>query len=354
MERNIGLIGLIIAAVLVSGTVWAEESPTLFRGIRPLGMGGAFITLSDDENAVFYNPAGLNDVEGFGGVQIINPFVEVSENSVGIYKDVRDLNGDNIAQVTDYLDRHIGDLQHVRGAVFPNLLLHNFEIGFLANGVADLDIRNRANPQVAANIHLDAGVLAGVAYGFLDKMLQVGVTAKGIRREGLNHVYTPDEVASSLFDPYNQTTHHTDFAFDVGAKLNLPLLLHPTFAVVAQNLTDLDFKEAGKIGHQVNLGAAVNPDLWILKTTFAVEVDDVGRQQPGATDFYKRVHVGAEARFPAILAVQAGWNQGYISGGFSIDLWFLELGFATYAEELGNYAGQRADRRYDAQISLGF
>ena len=353
MKRTFGLI-LIFATVLASGLARAQENPTLFQGIRPLGMGGAFITLSDDENAVFYNPAGLNDVEGFGGVEIINPLVESSENSVNIYKDVKDLNGNDVNQVTDFLNAHIGDHQHVRGAVFPNLLLHNIEIGVLANGAADLDIRNAANPEVAANVHLDVGILAGVAYGFLDKMLQVGATAKEVRREGLDHVYTPDEIASSAFDPYNQTSHHSDFAFDVGAKVNLPLLFHPTLAVVGQNLTDLDFKEAGKIGQQVNIGAAVNPDLWILKTTFAIEVDDVGKQQPGSTDFYKRFHLGAEARFPAILAVRIGLNQGYLTGGVSADFAFIKLGFATYAEELGAYAGQRADRRYDAQISVGF
>jgi len=32
-------------------------------GVRPLGMGGAFTAVADDSDAVFYNPAGLADVE---------------------------------------------------------------------------------------------------------------------------------------------------------------------------------------------------------------------------------------------------------------------------------------------------
>lgn len=35
-------------------------------GARPLGMGGAFVGLADDENALFYNPAGLGFLKGFG------------------------------------------------------------------------------------------------------------------------------------------------------------------------------------------------------------------------------------------------------------------------------------------------
>ena len=35
-----------------------------FEGIRPLGMGNAFIALVDDQNVLWYNPAGLARVEG--------------------------------------------------------------------------------------------------------------------------------------------------------------------------------------------------------------------------------------------------------------------------------------------------
>lgn len=35
-------------------------------GARPLGMGGAFVGLADDENAVFYNPAALAFLDAFG------------------------------------------------------------------------------------------------------------------------------------------------------------------------------------------------------------------------------------------------------------------------------------------------
>ena len=37
----------------------ADEMPTDWAGIRPLGMGNAFTALGNDENAVFSNPAGL-------------------------------------------------------------------------------------------------------------------------------------------------------------------------------------------------------------------------------------------------------------------------------------------------------
>jgi len=54
------------------------------------------------------------------------------------------------------------------------------------------------------------------------------------------------------------------------------------------------------------------------------------------------------------LAVRAGLNQGYLSAGATLDLWVLRFDFATYSEEIGAYAGQREDRRYVAQITVGW
>ena len=60
--RTLLMIGLTLVALAITTPSRAETMITLFElenGVRPLGMGGAFTGLSDDENAVFYNPAGL-------------------------------------------------------------------------------------------------------------------------------------------------------------------------------------------------------------------------------------------------------------------------------------------------------
>ena len=135
---------------------------------------------------------------------------------------------------------------------------------------------------------------------------------------------------------------------------NPKVLLSPSFAVVLQNITALDFGVLGKIPQQLNVGAAVNPNFWIIKTTFAVEVDDLTKNVEGEKDLYKRTHLGAEFRFPKILAIRAGISEGYLTAGIGIDLWIVAINYATYAEELGVFSGQRADRRHVAQVSLGF
>lgn len=348
------ILGILIGGLLGMGAAAAEELPNLYRGIRPLGMGGAFITLSDDENAMFYNPAGLNDVSGFGGVGLLNPLVEISENTNGLYQDLSDLDTDDAGKVAEFLSERVGEHQHVRAALLPHFYMHNFSIGVLGQATLDMEIRNRANPQVPTNLRLDKGIVASGAFGFLDQRLQIGATGKFIQREGVNRVYTVVDIAAENFDPLDQTVKKSDFALDLGTKVNFKNFLKPSVALAVQNITDLDFEELGEIPQQVNIGASINPDFWILKTTFAIEIDDLTKQVEGDDDLYKRTHFGAEFRFPMVLAVRAGLNGGYLTAGASVDFWILSLSYATYAEEIGAFSGQRSDRRHVAQLSLGF
>ncbi|MCR4405216.1 MAG: hypothetical protein NUW06_08105 [Candidatus Acetothermia bacterium] len=58
---------LLIALFLSTAPASAQSLVSLFDidpGVRPLGMGGAFTGLADDENSLFYNPAGLTLLEG--------------------------------------------------------------------------------------------------------------------------------------------------------------------------------------------------------------------------------------------------------------------------------------------------
>jgi hypothetical protein len=333
----------------------AAEFPYLYRGLRPLGMGGAFITLSDDENALFSNPAGLNDVKGFGRAGILNPLAEVSEASIGLYGDIKDVDGSDILAVTDLLNQHIGEHQHTRTALLPYVYSHNFAIGVLAQGTLDLEVHNPAFPEVDSDAKTDLGVVTGLAYGFWDQMFQVGASAKIVQRQGAKETFTAVDIAAGNFDPLEDVDKANDLGFDIGTKLNLPLPLNPTAAVVVQNITDLDFGALGTIPQQVNAGVAINPSIvGLVSTTLAVEVDDLTKQVDGEEDLYKRVHLGTELRFPKILALRGGINQGYFTAGFTLDSRILKLDGAVYTEEIGTYAGQKDDLRYALQATLGF
>lgn len=60
-------VALLALMALVTTEAQAQSLVSLFDidpGVRPMGMGGAFTGLADDENALFYNPAGIASLEG--------------------------------------------------------------------------------------------------------------------------------------------------------------------------------------------------------------------------------------------------------------------------------------------------
>lgn len=67
MRRKLAVL-LAVVAVAGAGDLWA-------MGARPRGMGGAFIAVSDDENAVWTNPAGMSQVDR-GAAQMTGQVVE--------------------------------------------------------------------------------------------------------------------------------------------------------------------------------------------------------------------------------------------------------------------------------------
>jgi hypothetical protein len=56
---------LLTELIICANFVFANE-PFFFRGVRPAGIGGAFVAVADDANAIFYNPAGMGLIQGKG------------------------------------------------------------------------------------------------------------------------------------------------------------------------------------------------------------------------------------------------------------------------------------------------
>jgi len=83
MERIKGLIFL--SSVLLMGISLFASGFALFEhSTKGMGMGGAFVARADDATAVYYNPAGITQLEKFNwsvGVTPIQPVVNVSDMS---------------------------------------------------------------------------------------------------------------------------------------------------------------------------------------------------------------------------------------------------------------------------------
>lgn len=366
MRMRIRITALLILMTHLGGTVYADELPAFYKGIRPLGMGGAFTAVADDENAMFYNPAGLNDIKGFGGfVSPIPPglYVEANKNVKSFYNDVIDIadasnDTEQANLAAKLLENWLGKEIHLRTGLFPNVTVHNFGVGFLAQASIDGEVHN---PLGINTLQLrggyDLALLISGAYGFsvLNNPLKVGVTGKVINRRMLDQTYTTRElVQQDGIDLGRDLQKGNGFGLDLGAIYSLPVFLDPAIGVSLQNIGDVNFGDAGKLEQQMNIGAALHPPVGFGKLLVAFDIVDLTSQLGEDHDLAKRLHFGIEYRLPMILAVRAGLYQGYPSFGFTADFWILKASYAHYIEELGAYAGQRPDRRNMAQVTFGF
>lgn len=354
---------LVAIALMASRAASAEPLPLFYQGIRPLGMGGAFTAVADDENAMFYNPAGLNSIQGFGRFELLNPLVALSTNTREFAADLQDVaDAQSDAQqailAAALLDKWLGDHFHARASVFPNVTFHNFGIGVLGQGVLDGAVHNPAgsNALRVRGGYDVAGLVSG-AIGFspAGTTLRLGITGKFIRRELLDQSYTAsDLVRQDGIDLGRDLRDGSGFGVDLGMILGLSLPLNPAVGVTIQNIGDVDLGAAGSLPQQINAGVALRPLLPFGTLTLAADMLDVTKELGADNDTAKRLHLGAELALPAILSLRTGLHQGYISAGATVDLRVLKLAYAYSIEEIGAFAGQTPDRRHVAQLSLGF
>lgn len=354
---------LVILALVLCWTSESTAKPygSFHRGVRPLGMGGAFTAVADDENALFYNPAGLSSMNHLK-LGLVNPLVEISDNTIDLKDDLDDIDTDNSDEVAELLRKHVGNHQHARVSLFPyagfQLAKAGVMVGGLVQAEADADIRNPVYPEAHIDYIQDVALMAGAGLGVPLTGLRVGATLKGIRRESLSEVYTADDIADENFDDRfdDDLVSGSGVGLDIGAIYTLPFIdfVKTDVALAIQNIPQLDLGDAVDMKTQANFGLAIEKSLAKFKLIGAMDYLDLTNNVGEDSDFAKHLHFGVELQTPLFFSVRAGINQGYFTAGATVDFRFLRLDFAAYTEEVGAYAGQRDDQRYVAQISFGW
>ena len=148
----------------------------------------------------------------------------------------------------------------------------------------------------------------------------------------------------------------SDLAFDLGVLYTLAFdwPVKTQIGLTVQNLPEMDFGDAKDQQTQTNIGLALEKSLSKYKLLGALDYRDLTHAIGRDDDIPKRLHMGLELQLPKILSVRAGLNQGYVTYGLTFDFWIIKLDLASYTEEVGAHAGQRDDRRYLGQLTIGW
>jgi hypothetical protein len=345
-----------VLLLLFSWNTYAEELPYIYKGARPMGMGGAFVALSNDANALFYNPAGLADIKES---QLSLAVIEIESDNGGyrFTDDALKVDFDNSKEVAQFLRGHIGDYGHVGASFFPNYSSPDFAFGLISAADSNLQVRDRQYPKLDADAIADEGVCTGFAHSFLDNNLLVGANLKYIFRQSLEHEYTISDMTTSGFKDRvrDDINHGSGLLLDLGMIYKIQGAQEGTdrgplqLGISMNNLIGNKLGKAEDIDPHVDLGISKR----IGKITLAADYVDIFHQEGEDQDVGKRIHLGLEYAATKILNLRTGIYQGYLTFGIGLNTKYLKIDMLTYSEEVGTYSGQQRDRRYMLSFGLG-
>ncbi len=355
MKKCVGIIYILI--FLFSWNIFAKELPYIYKGARPLGMGGAFTALSDDANALFYNPAGLANIKE-NRVSLINLEIEGSKKSYNFHKDAWDVDTDNSQEVASFLQDHIGDYGHIATSIFPNYTKPNFAFGLISTVKSNLQVRDRQYPKLSVDAIGDGGVCAGYAWPFLENNLLIGSNIKYLYRKSLVNEYSAADITTHNF----KSRLRDDVQDGSGGLLDLGVIykIQPALEDVAPEPLQLGLSVSNLIGNKLGDAEDLDPhiDIGVSKRigdlTLAADYVDILGWMGDDDDVGKRIHLGLEYSLTKIIRLRTGVNQGYLTFGLGADTKKVQFDLLTYAEEVGTHSGQQKDRRYLLRFGVAF
>ena len=348
--------------------------PTHLQGIRPLGMGEAFTAVADDQNALYYNPAGLARLEGWS-FEIINAFFGLNENTTvsavnGLVDKFQKAGSSTAAQLQVFKDQ-LGKNFGMRVGFNPYFVMPRFGLGIYGDAEINGTIHNPKDDFVNIDVRNDVDVRVGYAHKFMADKVFVGAAAYFRNRTLVLGDMGLDQLGA-LVNKSNKSTNDRlkDFiqggsgvGVDVGMLIVPTEVWQPAFGLAIINLGDTRFVNSDPLGlggkkpqnipQTVNAGMSVAPvhdtgAFGKMVTRFAFDLRGVNLPTPAS----KKWAAGAEFGWNRLATVQVGTSEGYLSAGFELRLYVLNIRYATYKSERGFYANQAPERKHLVGLKL--
>lgn len=377
-------------SALVSGSLAALDAPQVdILNLRSKAMGGVRLSINDDQYAIMNNPAGTSLLER-SWVSLVQAHFVASGDFLELYDHKSSFaglaagNSDVDNSTWNYLSRMKLSLGSAPlYLTILNVLPLNINLAIFNS----LNVRMKARPDIPVPswdmlAYNDTVFVANFATEVLDikslgMELHFGVNAKLINRIQ----YRKDKM--DIFFLYNLGRFNLEemeirrglaFGMDLGfvatfgekkelkASLALTDFYSTRFAWTkpkkVSTFGDIAFGEgtaagAAYIDPSLALGASYSLGtlipLVLEDLVLALDIRDLF--DPDSNSFLK-VYAGFEFGMLRFIKIRGGIYQGYLSGGIGIDIPVLplELDFAYWAEELGNYPGQ--DRLDNIAVTL--
>lgn len=340
-----------------------QENKWTHFGTRPLAMGNAFVAVSDDFNALFYNPAGLARLKEWDGDLFLTRF-SVGQNSTETFSDLLNWNAETGQSSTtkrfiDLFEKKTGKNQHVSISFTPNIVFPNFGFAVVLESLFNMTTHSDLDIDVYGG--LEGIVPLSFAKNFLHERLSIGITTKLRYFLGVDHSYdigSVSEIAEAGGE--NNSGAYAGWApgVDLGLLFTPTEKFEPTIGI---SITDVGGSTYNALGNSVapkikvaslNTGISFKP----YKNDFSyamISVDAHSINRP--THYSHKFKIGAEFGFSSIFKIQTGISDGYLTGGCELDIKLLTLRYANYAVDHGAIVGLNEnliDRRHLIELKL--
>lgn len=319
---------------------------------RCLAMGSTCSSHVRGASALFFNPAALSRVEGFDFI--------LAQAQAGISKDTVDFSsqfsggaGFTLADINNLYGKNITADVTARSAI----VMPNVGFGVFSNSYTAMQFNDPTFPTFNMKFINDYGYIIGGSFE-VSKNSSIGVSAKHIKRWG----GIEDVNVANLLGGNAQAIANANFQdHGVGHAIDLSYMTtldsnpwKPTLTLVWQDVGVTTFNRTSGVkdppSEYDNLifGVSMKQELPAVTFEHAFEYKYI---RTNGYDLTQKLHLGTEMQF-AFLDLRAGINQGYVTYGGGVDLWFFQLDAAFYATEMGNYAGQLRNDRYNISLTI--
>jgi hypothetical protein len=358
--KDFALISFLLLSFLAAplGSAYAQEFHDLYVGTREQAMGGASVAITQDDEAIYLNPAAMAGNKGFK-IYLLNLNVEVSSDAVNDIKNSATV-FNNIGPTS--LQNFVGQNIETRAELTTGLTIPNFGMSYLVDQQVALQVQNLSNPNVLFGLQTTNGFQFATGFSLLSKNkksqddLRVGLGFKFMYRRGGYNDLDLQQILNISQSEIKTITGN----YGVGEDGDLGLQYIRTLNKKWKLMAGLDYQDVGGMAfstggqtQQENLGMGIGAKFSpsrLLDITLGYDLKNLTQDMP----FERKNHVGLEFAFP-ILRLQLGLSEGaYFSYGATTDFWLMSVSLLSYEEELGEDPGQDGERRYMVRIALKF
>ena len=330
------------------------------QSVRALGMGNAFVAAVNDENSLYYNPAGLASVQ--------RSFFELLSVNLTVNQNLIDLAQTDSADQTAAIGNIVGNkLYAEEGIGLLSFTAPYWGWSFYENAVFDAQVHNPTIPYFDALVYGQVTAIGGFAFSLWDQQLDIGTSLKYVYRKGIGKtIHIVDALDPKFSDNLqNELVDKSQVAPDVGVTYHYDRWYNFQLkaSAVMKNIGGMDFGSSGSFPTTVDLGLASESEVLGFDLLMAADLVDSTFQATEKKSLARNINLGAELGMwkrsnggHHFLAFRAGKKGPYPTVGFSFNppLLPIMIDYALWSEEVGAVAGAKEDKRTSLQISFNF